>query len=126
MTFAIDFDNTLHNPHAVMKGYKLGVPYPGAVATMRRWHDEGHKLVIFTVRATSTQSINAVADWLTYFGIPFDDITNTKGNFDMILDNTAHQYTTWDEADRYVRIMWPETKPETLEDPGVLPQTVEW
>jgi uncharacterized protein len=47
-------------------------PYPGAVETVRAWHDAGHWIHITSHRAESCAP--ATARWLEDVGIPFDDL----------------------------------------------------
>jgi hypothetical protein len=49
-----------------------GTPYPGAVQTVRRWHDEGHFIHITSHRAVDRK--HATATWLQRIGLPFDDL----------------------------------------------------
>jgi uncharacterized HAD superfamily protein len=47
-------------------------PYPDAVETVRRWHDQGHWIHITSHRAESTRT--ATTRWLERIGMPFDDL----------------------------------------------------
>jgi len=47
-------------------------PYPGAVETVRRWHDEGHWIHITSHRRDSAGP--ATARWLERIGMPCDDL----------------------------------------------------
>jgi hypothetical protein len=47
-------------------------PYPGAVETVRAWHEEGHWIHVTSHRAESCAP--ATARWLEQVGIPFDDL----------------------------------------------------
>jgi uncharacterized protein len=47
-------------------------PYPGAVETVRAWHEAGHWIHITSHRAESCAP--ATARWLEDVGIPFDDL----------------------------------------------------
>jgi uncharacterized HAD superfamily protein len=47
-------------------------PYPGAVETVRQWHERGHWIHITSHRAESCAP--ATARWLEDVGIPFDDL----------------------------------------------------
>ena len=47
-------------------------PYPGAVETVRRWHEAGHFIHITSHRATTAH--DATAEWLTAIGLPFDEL----------------------------------------------------
>ena len=49
-----------------------GRPYPGAVETVRRWHDEGHFIHITSHRDPHTR--DATARWLEQIGVPYDDL----------------------------------------------------
>ena len=47
-------------------------PYPGAVETIRAWHDQGHWIHVTSHRAAD--SAPATARWLEAVGIAFDDL----------------------------------------------------
>lgn len=47
-------------------------PYPGAVETVRAWHDAGHWIHVTSHRAASCAP--ATARWLDEVGIPYDDL----------------------------------------------------
>jgi uncharacterized protein len=50
-----------------------GVPYPGAVETVRRWHaEDGHWIHVTSHRRTSSR--DATARWLDEIGLPYDDL----------------------------------------------------
>jgi hypothetical protein len=49
-----------------------GTPYPGAVQTVRRWHEEGHFVHVTSHRALDRHQ--ATAEWLGRIGLPFDDL----------------------------------------------------
>jgi uncharacterized protein len=50
-----------------------GVPYPGAVETVRRWHDEdGHWIHVTSHRRAGAKQ--ATARWLDDIGLPYDDL----------------------------------------------------
>jgi hypothetical protein len=49
-----------------------GEPYPGAVETVRAWHDQGHWIHITSHRAESCRS--GTARWLDQIGLPYDDL----------------------------------------------------
>jgi hypothetical protein len=55
-----------------------GVPYPGAVETVREWHADGHSVQILDywepARPEPTCSRGATAAWLEAIGLPFDDL----------------------------------------------------
>ena len=47
-------------------------PYPGAVETVRAWHDEGHWIHVTSHRAGPTRA--ATRRWLDRIGMPYDDL----------------------------------------------------
>lgn len=49
-----------------------GEPYPGAVETVRAWHEQGHWIHVTSHRRTSTRA--ATERWLALIGLPFDDL----------------------------------------------------
>lgn len=57
-----------HRPHNVL----AAVPYPGAVETVRRWHEHGHYIHVTSHRAEACHG--PTAQWLERIGLPFDDL----------------------------------------------------
>jgi hypothetical protein len=52
---------------------EAGLPYPGAVETVRRWHDEdGHWIHVTSHRRDGTRA--ATERWLEAIGLPYDDL----------------------------------------------------
>ena len=47
-------------------------PYPGAVETIQRWHEQGHFIHITSHRQSGCQE--ATAAWLNKIGLPFDEL----------------------------------------------------
>jgi phosphoglycolate phosphatase-like HAD superfamily hydrolase len=47
-------------------------PYPGAVETVRAWHEEGHWIHVTSHRAGPTRT--ATERWLDRIGMPYDDL----------------------------------------------------
>ncbi|MBA3300348.1 MAG: hypothetical protein H0T15_00635 [Thermoleophilaceae bacterium] len=47
-------------------------PYPGAVATVRRWHEEGHWIHVTSHRAEGCHG--PTESWLERIEMPFDDL----------------------------------------------------
>lgn len=92
---ALDFDGTIHNPTNVLKGYKMGQPIPGSAQAIRHLREQGHEIIIFPTWADNQQRRQAIVDWLTYFQIPFDDITSVKPDVDFYVDNNAVRFESW-------------------------------
>jgi hypothetical protein len=49
-----------------------GVPYDGAVETVRAWHEHGHWIHVTSHRRP--QTADATASWLERIGMPYDDL----------------------------------------------------
>jgi uncharacterized protein len=47
-------------------------PYPGAVETIRNWHEAGHFIHITSHRSIEAQE--ATASWLEQIGLPYDEL----------------------------------------------------
>jgi uncharacterized protein len=47
-------------------------PFPGAVETVRAWHEAGHFIHITSHR--TTEALAATAQWLERIGLPYDDL----------------------------------------------------
>lgn len=47
-------------------------PYPGAVETVRSWHERGHWIHVTSHRAVTTRE--ATERWLAQIGLPYDDL----------------------------------------------------
>jgi hypothetical protein len=60
-------------------------PYPGAVETLRAWHEAGHFIHITSHRATDAH--DATARWLDRIGLPHDEL-----------------YCSWDKVSRCTEI----------------------
>lgn len=92
-TLAVDFDGVLHDPHNVTPGHRMGVPCDGAVESMTHLRRRGYRLVIFT-----TNRIGPVGDWLDHFKVPYDEITNTKPEAEVYIDDRGLRHTNWTET----------------------------
>jgi beta-phosphoglucomutase-like phosphatase (HAD superfamily) len=57
-----------HNDEHIL----AAVPYPGAVETVRGWHDAGHYVHITSHRRA--ESRGATERWLERIGMPYDDL----------------------------------------------------
>lgn len=98
MVIAIDFNSTIHNPYNKLKGYKMGQPIPGAVEAIQNLHKAGHTIIIFPTWADTEQKRRAILDWLTYFKVPFDDITSTKPEADLYVDDRGFRFENWKDT----------------------------
>lgn len=103
LKIAIDFDGTIHNPDQRLPGYKMGQPIQGAAEAIRQLRLQGHHIIIFPTWANTEQGRRAIVDWLSYFGVEFDDITSTKPDADLYIDNNGYRFTDWESALAFIR-----------------------
>jgi hypothetical protein len=74
MIIAVDFDGTLHTG----AWPAIGAAAPYAAEVMRKLHEDGHYLIIWTCREGIQQT--EMTNWLLERGIPFDRINEHKGD----------------------------------------------
>jgi len=94
MILAIDFDGVIHNTEDVVPGYKMGKPMHFARESMEVLKQRGNKLIVFTVRG-SAENKKHVEEWLDYFAIPYDLVTNIKPEADVYIDDRAVRFVNW-------------------------------
>lgn len=76
----------------------MGKPMKGAVQAMRELSGVG-TIYIFTDMANTSDGWRAVNDWLEFYHVPFDYITNSKPKgMDVFLDDKAIRFESWDQA----------------------------
>lgn len=98
LRLAVDFDNTLMDTKNVLKGYKMGQAMPGATEAMNKLKAGGAIIVIHSIWADTEAKQKAMSDWLHYFNIPYDFITNIKPDCDIFLDDKAIRFSNWNQA----------------------------
>ena len=90
----VDFDGTLHDIKHPVPGRRMGPPMPGAKEAMDILKQRGNTLIVFSVRGYEPHR-KVLADWLDYYQIPYDDITNIKVQCDWIIDDRAIRHISW-------------------------------
>jgi hypothetical protein len=103
MKIAIDFDDVIHDPHNVKKGYKMGQPVKDAISSIRKLKSDGHEITVFSLWADTEQKRQAMVNWLNYFQVPWDDLTNVKADADVYLDDKGLRFVNWTQALRDIR-----------------------
>jgi hypothetical protein len=68
LVIAVDFDGTLCYPCWP----DVGEPIAGAIETMRQWHFDGHRRIVWTCRAGA--ELEACRCWLDAHRVPYDAI----------------------------------------------------
>lgn len=95
---AIDFDGVIHR-------YRLGFhdgsiydePVAGAKQTLERLHKDWW-LYIYTTRASSSVSRQAIGAWLRKHSIPFDEVVASKPRAFAYIDDRAIRFMNWHQA----------------------------
>lgn len=91
MILAIDFDNTIHDIDNPVVGKKMGKPLQGATEALELMNEQGHKIIIHTVRGNQKH----IREWFEYYDIPYDEITNIKPKADWYIDDKSLHFDNW-------------------------------
>ncbi len=103
MTIAVDFNDTIMDSSNVAPGYKMGRPFANAVEVLKAYHSKGGKIIISTNMAHEFMAKKMVKQWLDFFKIPYDEITNIKPKADYYIDDKAIEFKdNWSEIGRRI------------------------
>ena len=102
LTFIVDIDGTLCPIKGKDERYEDLIPYSEIVDKLRKYHDDGVRIILFTSRNMNTYNgsiglINAntakiLLSWLDRWKIPYDEIIYGKpwpGHFGYYVDDRA-------------------------------------
>jgi hypothetical protein len=95
MTLAIDFDGVLHDHKNPKVGRKMGAPISGAKEALQFFRERGDRIIIHSVWGDRERIIR---EWMNYYLIPFDEITNIKPDADVYLDDRGLRFENWEQA----------------------------
>lgn len=98
MILAIDFDGVIHDYKNPIEHRRMGGVIEGAIEAIKHFKIQGCVVIIFCVWAKDEKSIKTIADWCTYWQVPYDDITNIKPQADYYIDDKAIRFTSWQEV----------------------------
>ena len=90
---AVDFDGVVHDFKHPIKGRRMGEPIEGTQDALKRLRGLGHKIIIHSVWGDS----KAIRDFMEYYKLPYDSITNIKPTADFYVDDKAVRFTNWPE-----------------------------
>jgi capsule biosynthesis phosphatase len=106
MRICIDLDGTICDIRHDPLTYADVAPKPGAAEKIRALRQAGHTVVIHTARNMGSTGHNvgkALAnvgrvtfEWLARHGIEYDEIFFGKPNSDVIIDDRAVRFVSWD------------------------------
>ncbi len=97
MTYCFDIDGVLcNNTHGQ---YELAVPYKSVIARVNALYEQGHRVILFTARGTTTG-----IDWRTLteqqmhaWGVKYHQLFFGKPEADIFVDDRAMGPVTWQE-----------------------------
>lgn len=95
---AVDFDGVIHDHENPIEGRRMGAPIDGAQEALEYLKGQGDKIIIFCVWAGSDQGKKTISDWMVFYEIPFNDITNIKPNADFYIDDRAIRFVNWENT----------------------------
>lgn len=96
-TLAIDFDGVIHDYKNPVQGRRMGAPITGTKETLTRLKANGNKIIIHTVWGDE-KGKQTIADFMKYYGLPFDDITNIKPSADFYIDDHGIHFDNWENV----------------------------
>lgn len=97
MILNIDFDGVIHDYKNPIPGRFMGKPIDGAREALETLKRQGHTIVVFTVRGAESNKKHII-DFMNYYHLPFDDITNIKKYADIYLDDRGMKFLDWQQA----------------------------
>jgi len=74
----VDLDGTLAHDYGWKGAHHIGSPIKRMVDRVRRWHNAGKRVKIFTARASKPDCIAPIKAWLKKHRLPDLEITCTK------------------------------------------------
>ena len=93
MVIAVDYDGVIHDhKHPNMR---MGLPIDGAKEAITSLKELGHTIIIHSVKGDRPQHI---AEWMTWYNIPYDRITREKPEADFYIDDKAIRFTSWGQT----------------------------
>lgn len=90
----VDFDGVIHDYKRPIEGRRMGLPITGAKQAIILLR-ERFKVVIFTVWGGTEKGKKVVSDWMEYYDIPYDEITNIKYASEYYIDDRAIRFKDW-------------------------------
>ena len=73
----------------------MGPPNEGAVDAMQQLSKMGHQLIIHTCRGGNPKHVE---DWLKWYKIPFESVTNIKPFAAFYIDDRAIKHINWKQT----------------------------
>jgi len=96
---AIDFDGVIHDYKNPLPNRRMGQPLPGAKESLKRYREAGYAVIVHSVRGGQPEHI---AEFMDYYGLTYDTITNIKPNADYYIDDKAIRFSNWDDVNTII------------------------
>lgn len=93
----VDFDGVIHNFKHPIKGRRMGAPIEGTKEALTYLRSRGGFIVVFTVWGDA-KGQKTISDFMNYYELPFDDITNIKIKADYYIDDHGIRFTNWEDT----------------------------
>lgn len=93
----IDFDGVIHDFKNPVEGRRMGAPIAGTLEALQELQAVGYQIIVWSVRG-DLAGIEYLTEWLNFYNIPFDEITNKKPNADYYVDDKGIRFTSWAET----------------------------
>lgn len=96
---AIDFDGVIHDHKNPVEGRRMGGPIEGAQKAIKILKlQRNFKIVIFSVWGGTLQGQSTIGEWMKFYSIPYDEITNIKPNALAYIDDKGIRYENWSQV----------------------------
>ncbi len=96
-TLAIDFDGVIHDFKNPVPGRRMGGAIEGTRHALTSLKARGYQIVVFTIWGDE-KGQKTISDFMHYYELPFDRITNIKPAADYYIDDRAIHFTSWDQT----------------------------
>jgi hypothetical protein len=94
LILAIDFDGVIHDYKNPVEGKRMGQPIEGTKNKLATFRMLGYTIIVHSLWGDKN---GIIGEWMKYYGIPYDEITNIKPNADYYIDDRAIKFASWKE-----------------------------
>src|SRR5260221_3095949 len=94
---AIDFEGVIHEYEHPIEGRRMGAIINGARQALEFLKKRGDRIIVFSVWGHD-KGRKTIADFMNYYYLPFDEITNIKPQADYYIDDRGIKFTNWEEV----------------------------
>jgi capsule biosynthesis phosphatase len=127
MRVTVDLDGTICETKGPNQTYAEVSPLPGAIESLKDFKSRGYYIIIHTARNMATYNNNLgaiiknqagiVTDWLKKYEIPYDELLFGKPNVDVVIDDKALRYRSWEQVRKDILEIEKQLYPNKLNNP---------